>query len=217
MKHIIDIDNWERRDNYRFFLGFHNSWITLTTEVDCTGALPAAKAAHRSFFLYYLYAILHAANQVKEFRFRTDKDGHVVYHDTVDIITPIAVPGKTFYTVRIPYHEDFERFYAEAYDIVHHIPEDGDPYATDKAIMEQGDYDIIQLSAIPDLYFTSLSCTQMAPGRPQDYPLMNVGKVVAREGCLVMPLAFTVNHAFVDGAHIATFVQLIEKTLKQLG
>ena len=71
MKHIIDIETWERRDNYNFFRNFHNSWISITSEVDCTEAFPAAKAAKRSFFLYYLYAVLRAANEVKEFRFRT--------------------------------------------------------------------------------------------------------------------------------------------------
>ena len=154
--------------------------------MDCTEAFPAAKAAKRSFFLYYLYAVLRAANEVKEFRFRTDKNGQVVYHDQVDIISPIAVPGKTFYTVRIPYHADFERFYAEAYHIVHNIPEEGDPYGAEKVITEQGDFDIIQLSATPQLYFTSLTYTQMAPDHPLDYPLMNAGKVVPREGRLVM-------------------------------
>ena len=77
MKHIIDIETWERRDNYNFFRNFHNSWISITSEVDCTEAFPAAKAAKRSFFLYYLYAVLRAANEVKEFRFRTDKNGQV--------------------------------------------------------------------------------------------------------------------------------------------
>ena len=28
MKHIIDIETWERRDNYNFFRNFHNSWIS---------------------------------------------------------------------------------------------------------------------------------------------------------------------------------------------
>ena len=95
MKHIIDIETWERRDNYNFFRNFHNSWISITSEVDCTEAFPAAKAAKRSFFLYYLYAVLRAANEVKEFRFRTDKNGQVVYHDQVDIISPIAVDRKS--------------------------------------------------------------------------------------------------------------------------
>ena len=44
MKHIIDIDTWERRDNYNFFRTFHNSWISITSEVECGEALAAAKA-----------------------------------------------------------------------------------------------------------------------------------------------------------------------------
>ena len=54
MKHIIDIDAWERRDNYGFFRNFVNSWYSVTTEIDCTEASAAARAAKRSFFLYYL-------------------------------------------------------------------------------------------------------------------------------------------------------------------
>ena len=57
MKHIIDIDTWERRDNYGFFRNFVNSWYSVTTEIDCTEASAAARAAKRSFFLYYLYAV----------------------------------------------------------------------------------------------------------------------------------------------------------------
>ena len=104
MKHIINIDTWERKDNYNFFRGFANSWIAITSEADCTEAFARAKAQGHSFFLYYLYAITRAVNEIKELRYRWDKNGQVVYHDTVDVITPIAVPGRTFYTVRIPYH-----------------------------------------------------------------------------------------------------------------
>jgi len=202
MKHTVDIETWERRDNYAFFRNFLNSWISVATEIDCTEARAAAKAAGRSFFLYYLYAVLRAVNEIREFRYRTDSRGNVIWHDTVDVISPIAVPGRTFYTVRIPYHADFERFYAEARAIVTDIPQDGDPDGAEKVLQAQGDYDVFLLSATPDLYFTSLTYAQGAPGQPTEYPLMNAGKAVMREGRLVMPLSIFVNHAFVDGAHI---------------
>lgn len=117
-------------------------------------SISSCKSRQALFFLYYLYAVLRAANEVKEFRFRTDKNGQVVYHDQVDIISPIAVPGKTFYTVRIPYHADFERFYAEAYHIVHNIPEEGDPYGAEKSLKNR---EILILSNwVPRLSFISL-------------------------------------------------------------
>ncbi|WP_276858587.1 chloramphenicol acetyltransferase [Bacteroides fluxus] len=216
MKHIIDIENWERRDNYGFFRGFVNSWYSVTTEIDCTEASVAARAAGHSFFLYYLYAVLRSANEVDELRFRIDKEGQVVFHDRVDIISPIAVPGKTFYTVRIPYHEDFQRFYSEAQALITDIPEDGDPYAAEKKLAEQGDYDVVHLSAVPKMYFTSTTYTLAEAGNACSHPLMTAGKVVTREGRLVFPLSIYVNHAFVDGSHLSLFFQKIEEHLKRI-
>ena len=79
MKHIIDIDTWERRDNYGFFRNFVNSWYSVTTEIDCTEASAAARAAKRSFFLYYLYAVVRSANEVDELRYRTDKEAGLFF------------------------------------------------------------------------------------------------------------------------------------------
>lgn len=216
MKHTVDINTWERKDNYNFFRGFANSWISITGEVDSTDAYASAKASERSFFLYYLYAILRAVNEIKELRYRWDKNGQVVYHDTVDVISPIAVPGKTFYTVRIPYQENFNAFYAEARRIVTSIPADGDPYGTDKQIAEQGDFDVFLLSATPKLYFTSVTYTQQSVGHPLDYPLMNAGKAIRRDGRLYMPIALTASHAFADGAHISLFFEKVEQYLKTI-
>lgn len=216
MKHIIDIDTWERRDNYNFFRNFVSSWYSITTEIDCTEASLAARAAGRSFFLYYLYAVLRSANEVDELRFRKDKNGQVVFHDRVDIISPIAVPGKTFYTIRIPYHEDFNRFYAEAYALITNIPEDGDPYGAEKHLAQQGDYDVVHLSAVPKMYFTSTTYTLAEAGNACSHPLMTAGKTVTREGRLVFPLSIYVDHSFVDGSHLASFFGKIEEYLKEI-
>jgi chloramphenicol O-acetyltransferase type A len=176
MTHIIDIDAWERRDNYNFFRTFVNSWYSVTTEIDCTEARAAAKASGRSFFLCYLYAVLRSANEVDALRYRTDKNGQVIFHDQVDIISPIAVPGKA----------------------------------------QQGIYDVVHLSAVPKMYFTSTTYTLAEAGNACSYPLMTAGKAVTREGRLVFPLSIYVNHAFVDGSHLATFFEKIEKYLKEI-
>lgn len=216
MKHIIDVDTWVRRDNYRFFQSFVSSWYAVTTEIDCTEAREAARRRGRSFFLHYLYAVVRAANEVDELRYRVDKQGQVVFHDRVDIITPIAVPGRTFFTLRIPYHEDFDTFYAEAHRLIENIPSDGDPYGAEKTLMAQGDYDVVHLSAVPGMYFTSITYTLAEAGNACNYPLMTAGKAVTREGRLLMPLSIYVNHAFVDGSHLSQFFQKIEQHLKEI-
>lgn len=216
MKHIIDLPSWSRRDNYEFFQGFLNSWYSVTTDIDCTEAYDAAHVSGRSFFLYYLYAVVHAANEIDELRYRTDNEGRVLFHDQVDIITPIAVPGRTFYTVCLAYYDDFRRFYDEARKQIAHIPADGDPYGAEKQLMAAGDYDVVHLSAVPGLSFTSITYTVAQAGRGCNYPLMTAGKAVRREGRLWLPLSIYVNHAFVDGSHLAAFFQKIDTCLKQI-
>ena len=69
MKRIIDIENWERKENFNFFRHFQNPQLSITSEVECGGAKQRAKAAGQSFFLHYLYAVLRAANEIPEFRY----------------------------------------------------------------------------------------------------------------------------------------------------
>ena len=128
----------------------------------------------------------------------------------------ISFLRKTFYTVRIPYHEDFKRFYAEAYELITNIPEDGNPYGAEEELAKQGDYDVVHLSAVPKMYFTATTYTLAEAGNGCSYPLMTSGKAVTREGRLVFPLSIYVNHAFVDGSHLASFFQKIEEHLKRI-
>lgn len=45
MKQIIDIENWERKENFNFFRHFQNPQLSITSEVECGGARQRAKAA----------------------------------------------------------------------------------------------------------------------------------------------------------------------------
>ena len=198
MKQIIDIENWERKENFNFFRHFQNPQLSITSEVECGGARQRAKAAGQSFLLHYLYAVLRAANEIPEFRYRIDPDGRVVLYDTIDMLSPIKIKenGK-FFTTRFPYHNDFDTFYQEARLIIDAIPEDG----------------LILLSATPDLYFTSITGTQEKRSG-NNYPLLNAGKAIIREGKLVMPIAMTIHHGFIDGHHLSLFYKKVEEFLK---
>lgn len=213
MKHIIDINTWERKENYEFFLGFQNPTISITSEVECAGAKARAKAAGESFFLHYLYAVLHAVNEIPEFRFRINAEGRVVYFDHVDMLTPIKVKENgRFFTIRLPWNTDFQTFHTTAKAIINDIDLNGNPYDMEK-VGGKDLLDVILLSAIPDLYFTSLTCTQ-EHRHGSNYPLMNAGKAILKEGKLVMPIAMTIHHGFIDGHHLSLFYKKVEEFLK---
>ena len=213
MKHIIDINTWERKETYEFFLGFQNPTISITSEVECAGAKARAKAAGESFFLHYLYAVLRAVNEIPEFRFRIDTEGRVVYFDHVDMLTPIKVKENgRFFTIRLPWNTDFQTFYTTAKAIINDIDPNGNPYDMEK-VGGKDLLDVILLSATPDLYFTSLTCTQ-EHRHGSNYPLMNAGKAILKEGKLVMPIAMTIHHGFIDGHHLSLFYKKVEEFLK---
>ena len=143
-----------------------------------------------------------------------DTEGRVVLYDAIDMLSPIKIKenGK-FFTTRFPYHNDFDTFYREAKMIIEAIPEDGDPYAAENGEVADGDYGLILLSATPDLYFTSITGTQEKKSG-NNYPLLNAGKAVVREGKLVMPIAMTIHHGFIDGHHLSLFYKKVEEFLK---
>lgn len=213
MKHSIDLSKWERRDNWRFMKEFANSWYSITTEVDCTEALETSKREGTSFFIKYLYAMLRATNEVREFGYRPDGEG-VCWFDSIGATVPVAVEGGTFYTVLIPYIEDYEVFYSKVKEIITNIPEDGDPYGVNRDLIERGETGVVNISATPKLYFTGITYTFHKPGLGSDWPLMNVGKAVRKEGRWVMPIGIYVDHCFVDGGNLAEFADKVQRYLQ---
>lgn len=125
----------------------------------------------------------------------------------------LAVPGKTFYTALIPYIEDYATFYDKVKEISSNIPEDGDPYGVNNKLIETGETGVINISATPELYFTSITYTFHKPGLGSDWPLLNVGKVVEREGRRVMPIGIYVDHCFVDGGHLSDYLERAQRYL----
>lgn len=216
MKHIVDFEKWERKDNFNYFKDFLNPFTAVTSEVECGECKAKSNKEGRSFFICYLYAILRAVNEVKELRYRLEPTGRIVLYDKVDVISPIKMKenGK-FFTVRISYNENFEDFYKDAQLTIQSIPEDGDPYATEHEEAEKNNVDVVLVSAVPDLYFTSIVPTQKHRSG-SDYPLITVGKATHQNGKTIMPIALAVHHSFVDGFHIASFFHKIETYLKEI-
>lgn len=214
MKHIVDYESWERKDNFSYFKDFLNPFIAVTSEVKCGGCKTKTRREGSSFFLSYLYAILRAVNEIKELKYRVDSKGQIVIYDRIDVLSPIKMKenGK-FYTVRILYNENFEEFYQDAQAAIQNIPEDGDPYAVENAEAEKDSINVVLVSAVPDLYFTSIVPTQKHKNG-SDYPLITVGKAVQREGEAIMPITLAVHHGFIDGFHIADFFRRVEVYLK---
>ena len=117
MKHPVDIDNWNRRENYLFFRDFANPYYSVTSQVDVTEAYIRAKALGIKFSHYAMYASIRAVNSIEALRYR-QVDGKVWLYDRIRLNTAVAREDHSFASVIIPYNDTLEEFVAEARGVI---------------------------------------------------------------------------------------------------
>lgn len=209
MKHTIDIDTWKRKENFLFFKDFANPCFGITVEIDCTVAYTTTKQKTYPISLYCMHAALVAANRIEEFKYRTEGDG-VIRYDTLNLNTPIMAPDERFRTVILPYHEKIENFLTTAAPIIERAKRgEGDVYGN-----EDTHRDVILISVLPWIRFTSI---QIAGHRDAagGFPMLAFGKITEENGKRLMPVSINANHAFMDGFHVARFLDEFQNQLNR--
>ena len=83
MKHKLDLDNWERKEHFKLFKDFDEPFHSVCIKLECGTAYKAAKEKGVSFYLYYMYQSLRAAQIIDVFRYRI-LDDEVFVFERVD-------------------------------------------------------------------------------------------------------------------------------------
>jgi len=207
MKEKIDIDTWIRKDHFKFFSTFGEPFFGVTVEVDCTATYKEAKEKSVSFFLLYLHKSLAAANATEPFSYRII-DGEVWKYDRVNAAATINRPNGTFGFGYMDFHEDFEDFKTEANKEIVKVQ------GTTGLIPSASGENVIHYSALPWLNFTSLSHARNFAFQ-DSCPKISFGKVRDENGKKIMPVSIHVNHALMDGYHVAQFVDAYQELLNR--
>ncbi|WP_224490132.1 chloramphenicol acetyltransferase [Robertkochia flava] len=203
----IDIDSWKRKPHYLFFKDFDEPFFGVAFNVKVGKGYEFCKEHNRSFFIYYLYAVLKAVNAVKEFRYRIVDDVPVVF-DTVSISPTVKRDDGTFGFSYMEYAESFAEFYKLAEMEMKRVRVGND------LVPSENDAGTIHFSALPWLKFTSLSHARSF--RENDsVPKISVGKLFEEGGALMMPVSVHVNHALADGVHVGKFAEEFEGFLNK--
>jgi len=205
MKTLLHIDNWNRKDQFRFFNQFEEPFFGITVQVDCTRAYQISKEHNYSFFLYYLHASLKAVNETEPFRYRIENDQVYIY-DQVNASPTINRPDGTFGFSYMEYHPDFLVFAEHAREIIEEVRN------TTGLIPAVSGENVIHYSSIPWLNFTSLSHARSFSFK-DSCPKISFGKMTEQNGIRQMPVSVHVHHALMDGFHVAQFVDRFQEIL----
>ncbi|UYZ63936.1 chloramphenicol acetyltransferase [Hymenobacter weizhouensis] len=207
MKQQIDLATWNRREHFAFFSGFDEPFFGLVAPVDCTQALAEAKRLGVSFFFYYLYHSLRAANQVPEFRYRIE-DGQVYCYDRVHASATIGRPDHTFGFSFIELHDTLADFVAAATAEVAAVQASSGLRLTETTARP----DVVHCSALPWVRFSGL--THARSFRHADScPKISYGQTYAENGATWLPVAVNVHHGLADGYHVGQFLTAFQAGL----
>lgn len=204
MPAFIHMEDYPRRDHFRYFCSLPNPFVSLTVPVDVTPLAAACKAQGCSFYLAMIHAVACAANQVPQFRQRVHEGG-IVQFERCDTSHIELLEDDTYCYCTLqhamPLTAYFQTAEAARAKARSHATIEEDPADTESMFF---------VSCLPWLHYTSLS----EPTGNDSNPRFSWGKYDAdHRGRLLMPLSVTAHHGLVDGVHIARFYQQLDGQL----
>lgn len=207
MKQLITLDDWKRKDHFQFFSKFEEPFFGVTINIDCTLAYQQAKEKGNSFFLYYLYRALKAANAIENFRYRII-DKEVYLFDQINASATINRPDETFGFSYMDYDKNEEIFCQKAKEEIARVQQS-------KGLIPAGSGEnVIHFSAVPWLDFTSLSHARSFTF-PDSCPKISFGKVTENNGKKLISVSIHAHHGLMDGFHIGLFAEKFQELMNE--
>jgi chloramphenicol O-acetyltransferase type A len=205
MKQLIDIDQWIRKDQYLFFSPFEEPFFGVTAKVDVTQAYQNAKMQNKSVFLYYLYRVLKAANEIENFRYRIIDQKPFLF-DIIHASPTINRPNGTFGFAYMNYEKEEAEFCEKAEKEIENVKNSSGLFP---AISGEN---VIHITALPWIDFTSVSHARSFSFADSS-PKISFGKIVESDGKKSMSVSVHVHHALADGYHIGLFFEKFQDLL----
>ncbi|MCH7415460.1 CatA-like O-acetyltransferase [Belliella sp. R4-6] len=205
MKILVDIEKWNRKEHFLFFSQFEEPFFGATVNLDCTRAYKTSKEKGSSFFLYYLYRALKAANEIENFRYRIISK-QVYLFEKVNASPTINRPNGTFGFAYMDYYQEENEFYIGALNEIERVQ-----LSNDLMPAVSGE-NVIHFSAIPWIDFTALSHARSF-SYPDSSTKISFGKVTEQNGIMTMAVSIHGHHGLMDGYHIGLFVDRFQELL----
>lgn len=212
--HVIEIENWPRKDHFHLYSGFEFPHVNICVQVDISDLWALRKRIEASPTITLVYVVTKAANRLPEMRQRI-RDQGIIEHDMIHPLITIMGDNDLFGVVTLVYDANFMTFATNASDYLAKAKENPslDAFPHDQT----GDFprdDLLSITLLPWLSFTAFSITRRP--RMDCIPLLGLGKVQEIGGRNMLPFFINFHHALADGLQIARFVKYIEEEAQEL-
>lgn len=207
MKTELHLDTWNRKEHFHFFSTMEDPFFGIVVEIDGTKAYAKAKEQGISFFQYYLYQSLKAANEIECFRYRIEGE-QVFCYDVIHAAATIARADGTFGFTFMEYQDSLSTFLPIAAQEIAAVQN-----CTGLRFTHQTSrLDSIHYSVLPWFRFTGLTHARSFTYR-DSVPKISFGKYVKDAGKMMLPVAIYVHHGLMDAYHVGQFVARFQELL----
>ncbi len=202
----LNIKNWTRLNQYKFFKEYDNPFFNICANVDVTKLKKITEKRKISFFIASLFLSQKTVNHIKEFKYRM-KDDSVIIYDTIHAGSTILNDDETFSFCYFDFSDDFETFSNNANKIIKQNSQNK------KKLEDRANQpDMIHYSVIPWIEFTSISHPRKF-GTDDSIPKIVFGKYFKKDERLIMPVSISAHHSLMDGIHVGKYFDYFQKLL----
>ena len=199
--HLIDMENWDRREFYEHFINEVVCSYSVTVNLDITNLRDAR------LYPAMIWLLTKTVNEMPEFRTSLTKAGLGIYDSMHPMYTVFNKENKNFSGIWSYYSEHYMEF-LKNYDEDVRVYSKSTRYAPKDGTPENS----FNISMVPWLEFTSCNLNVYDDGKFL-LPIFTMGKYFERDGKRLLPLAIQVHHAVCDGYHVGLFVEKLQTNI----
>ena len=204
---LIDLETWPRTRHFNLFRHQSFPYLAVTVDVEVGHLLRFARTGSVAFFDAVMFCVLHAVNEIEEFRYRLVGE-EVRLYDQVGVSSTLLAADGLFRFAQCMYDLDFQAFAKASREAIAAAQETSELLADPRP-------DLIYVTCLPWLRFTHM--THPADAATHDsIPRFAWGRFVSMGESALMPLNVQVHHGFVDGVHLGRFFDRFAACADQL-
>ena len=206
----INIETWNRKNQYNNFIKYSNPIVALGVDLDVTKLLDYCEENNKSFFSTFLYIITKSINKFDEWKTRILDDKIVVYDNTHPSYIVLR-SDESMVTCVTYYESSFKKFHDNSRIDIEKARKD------EVLQFNSSSLDYIYVSCMSNINFTSFINPYNFNDKSQSsIPRIAWGKYHKVDNKYMMPINISAHHALVDGIHFSKLINEIENGLDNI-
>lgn len=205
----IDIDNWDRKDIYNFFINQRRIVMSITVDIDVAPLVDFAKKHNLKFYPTMIWAVSQVINRHDEFKYSLNKNGELIKWDYVSpFYADFNKEKECFSKILTEYSQDIFAFHKA-------FLENREKHKDLVGFQSDAPENFFDISCLPWIKYNHIDAHVFDEGLFLA-PVIVWGKYQKEGGKLIMPISMNIHHAVADGFHVSRFFNEIQEYINEM-